>query len=104
MCEIHVANKRANKRAGAVEEYVGRPSPLGNPFVMRAESDRAEVIAMYREWLRAKLAKKDKRVCAEMNRLWKRAREHGELTLVCWCAPRACHGDVIREVLLEKLS
>lgn len=95
---IHVANKRA----GAIGEYVGRPSPLGNPFRMRNESERARVIAKYDAWLRSKIAKGDKRVCDELNRLYKIARD-GELVLVCWCAPKACHADVIKRVLEEKL-
>jgi hypothetical protein len=28
--------------------YIGRPSKWGNPYVMKRESDRAEVIAQYR--------------------------------------------------------
>lgn len=70
---------------GAV--YIGRPSRWGNPFKIGPDGTREEVIAKYRDWLagqpglmdaaRRKLAGKD---------------------LVCFCAPRPCHGDVLLEV------
>lgn len=98
---IHVVNKRES----AIGEYVGRPSPLGNPYVLGRGGSREQVIANYRLWLGTQLlVKKDERVRGEMNRLYKIARDEGELTLVCWCAPLACHADVIRELLLAKFE
>lgn len=67
--------------------YVGRPSPWGNPFRLGNEAQRDEVIARYRAWL------------LERPELLARVRQ--ELRgkrLGCWCAPRACHGDVLAEV------
>ncbi len=97
MC-IHVVNKKR----GGKGEYIGRPSPLGNPFAIGRDGDREEVIAKYRGWIRQKIRAKDPQVCGELNRLYKLAKA-GELSLVCWCAPLACHGDVVREILEEKL-
>ena len=34
-----------NKKAGGRGVYVGRPSPLGNPFALRDEAEREQVIA-----------------------------------------------------------
>lgn len=65
--------------------YVGRPTKWGNPFVVGKDGTREEVIAKYRAWLR----------------------NHPDLTLLlivkelrgkdlaCWCAPEACHADVL---------
>lgn len=81
-----VLNKRANGRpVGAV--YVGRPSKWGNPFRLASEADRAAVVAKYRAWLLAQPA-----LVAEVKR------ELAGKDLVCWCAPRACHADVLLEV------
>ncbi|MDM7953264.1 MAG: DUF4326 domain-containing protein [Cyanobium sp. CZS 25K] len=33
------------------QAYVGRPSPLGNPFQLGRDGSRAQVIASYRRWL-----------------------------------------------------
>jgi len=36
-----------------------------------------------------------------MNRLYLKWQAWGKLSLFCWCAPLACHGDVIRQTLLD---
>jgi hypothetical protein len=92
-----------NKTRGDRGEYVGRPSPLGNPYVIGRDGDRATVIARYRQWLRDCIIAGDPRVSRELERLARLARERGQLTLVCWCAPQPCHADVIREFLLAML-
>lgn len=78
--------------------YVGRPSPLGNPFVIGKDGNRAQVVAKYREWLGAK--SKEPAIAKELSKL-KQLAKQGSLELVCWCAPLACHADVIKEFLLE---
>jgi hypothetical protein len=78
-----------NKRAGTAPAdavYIGRPSRWGNPFVIGHDGTRAEVIAKYRTWLLS-----DGHLIAELPTL--RGRD-----LVCWCAPAACHGDVLIEL------
>jgi Domain of unknown function (DUF4326) len=93
-----------NKKTGGKGEYVGRPSPLGNPFRLEREEDREAVISNYERWLRERISRRDRRVCDELNRLYKKLLEDSELELTCWCAPKPCHADVIRQVLLEAVS
>lgn len=40
------------KRADPHDVYIGRPSKWGNPYFMRNESQRGEVIAKYEQWIR----------------------------------------------------
>jgi deoxycytidylate deaminase len=95
-----------NVRLGDVGEYVGRAargrraSVLGNPFTIPRDGDRDMVIVRYEAWLREHLAARTPEVLCELSRLASMATT-GVLTLVCWCAPLRCHGDVIRTVLLE---
>jgi hypothetical protein len=84
---------------GAV--YIGRPSPLGNPFVMKSERERAHVCDQYEEWFATQVANKNERVLNELRRLYKLARSRDELVLGCFCAPKRCHGDTIK-AFLEK--
>lgn len=76
--------------AGAV--YIGRPSKWGNPFVIGKDGDREEVIAKYRQWLLAQPA------LVEAAK-----RELAGKDLVCFCAPKGCHGDVLLEVANAEL-
>lgn len=72
--------------------YIGRrghglDGPFGNPFPLHDERDRDAVLDQYREWLWRQL---------RSNRAFATAVAalHGK-TLVCFCAPKACHGDVL---------
>jgi len=80
--------------------YIGRPSPLGNPFEITLKRSRTEVISMYREWLLTKLETTNPTQKAFMI-LVENYMRTGELTLICWCSPLECHGEVIREFILE---
>ena len=70
---------------GAV--YIGRPSKWGNPFVIGKDGDRDEVIEKYKAWLLSDIAK------IEIAK-----RELAGKDLVCFCAPKPCHGDVLLDV------
>lgn len=81
-----VLNKRSGRQpADAV--YVGRPTKWGNPFVIGADFDRQSAIDSYRGWLEIHPE------LIEAARIELRGRD-----LVCWCAPQACHADVLLEV------
>ena len=68
--------------------YVGRPTKWGNPYKMEDNwNDREAVVNMYKELL-------------DMNdELANEARaELKGKDLVCYCAPQACHADVLLEI------
>jgi hypothetical protein len=65
----------------------GEPGRWGNPFRIDRDGDRDEVIARYRRWLRSEIK-------AGRISLPELAALHGKV-LGCWCAPRACHGEVL---------
>lgn len=69
--------------------YIGRGSKWGNPFPMKVESDREEVLQLYREHL------------SNSPNLLNALSELEGKTLVCFCKPKKCHGDILIE-LLEK--
>jgi len=86
---------------GAV--YIGRPSVLGNPFVLKSESDRSAVLVRYKEWFDRMLERKPPLFMRALEELEEKARA-GNLVLGCFCAPRACHGDVIKNYLDRKIA
>lgn len=91
------------RRSAPRAQYIGRPSPLGNPYVMRGENDRDRVCDAYAAWFAARVQARDPRVLEELKRLYKIARE-GDLVLGCYCAPRRCHGDTIKAFLDARLA
>src|SRR5215472_17177995 len=86
----------ANRRNGKVQGVdVARPSVLGNPFVIGKDGSREQVIEQYRVWLRAQY-RQGGEVHRALRKLAHRYIEDGALTLVCWCAPKTCHAEVLR--------
>jgi hypothetical protein len=88
---------------GAVDILVGRPSVLGNPFILGEDGTRPVVIAKFREWLGRQLADPNSAAAIELRRI-EHAAVHGSVRLVCWCAPQACHADVIKEVVQRHID
>ena len=101
----------AHVGSGAAGERVCRPSPLGNPFSHRPSrfevievGSRAEAIARYRTWLRARLEDPGSPQSREVARLLALYRARGHLALLCYCYPLSCHAEVIRDLIHEKLK
>lgn len=105
---ITVKNKH---HPGASGEYIGRGSPLGNPYSHMEKtaasfkvSSRTEAIVKYRVWLADKIKSNDQTVCNELNRLVHILQDKGELNLLCFCKPQPCHGDVIKDIIETALK
>jgi len=62
------------------------------------EADRALVLKQYHAWLRAEW-KHGGKVKAELLRLARAYKASGSLTLICSCAPKECHADVIKDAV-----
>lgn len=86
--------------------YVGRGSPLGNPFKVKpyGPHERGASIPLYERHLRAALERGDARITRAMRAIRDRARAGEAQALMCFCAPRACHTEVIARVALELLE
>jgi hypothetical protein len=66
---------------------IGRPSKWGNPFVIGKHGTRDEVIAKYEFWF-----------TSQPHLVAAAKEELAGKDLVCYCAPAACHGDVLHRV------
>ncbi len=89
----------ARKGQGLRGVYVGRPTPLGNPFRLESEEQREEVVARYATWLEEELRQGNQQVVRALGELYRKLRREGTLTLLCFCAPKKCHAEVIGERL-----
>lgn len=92
-----------NKHHGKSGEYIGRGSPLGNPYVIGKDGSREQVIAKYRVWLNEQIMRKNPVVLDELNRLGNKAIDEKGLALQCFCYPKPCHGEVIKEKLVKAM-
>lgn len=79
-------------RMAQFDVYIGRPSKWGNPFIIGQDGDRALVIKKFKHYL------------IHSPKLMAALPELKGKTLGCYCAPRACHGDVLLELANERKS
>lgn len=71
--------------------YIGRPSKWKNPYKIGKDGSRDEVIEKFRNYASLRLQKEPNWLLPLKGK-----------DLYCYCAPLACHGDVIKEMLGEK--
>jgi hypothetical protein len=97
--KINVVNKY-NHTPSTNYIYIGRGTALGNPFPITTKDDRDAVCNKYENYLKnLKPSMK-----AQLNSIVNLGREHGEVNLVCFCAPKRCHGDSIKALIESKLG
>lgn len=101
MSEITVVNKKHGRCPGV---YIGRPSVFGNPFRLGRDGNRERILEKYDTWLRNQLREpRAVRLRKSIDRLVEFVEQGNDLTLICWCKPLACHGDIIKTVIEERL-
>ncbi len=68
--------------------YIGRGTKWGNPYIIGKDGTREEVIEKYQRYI--VMRRKD---------LLEDLEELKGKRLGCWCAPKACHGDVLVDLI-----
>lgn len=82
--------KVVNLNVEAYDVFIGRPSKWGNPFRIGVDGTRSEVIKKYRDYIL-----KNPDLLNSLDEL------EGKV-LGCYCKPKACHGDVLIELIEKK--
>lgn len=98
---LEVVNKYkvgVNPPPGFKRFYVGRGSPLGNPFTVE-EYGRGNAIGKYKEYLMIQIGNKNPTIINELNRIYQASRTM-PVELMCYCHPRPCHANVIRIAIM----
>ena len=100
---IRVVSKRSDGTKpdpGELVIDIDRGTVLGNPFVMRSESERDSVCERYAEWAVNQYAN-NKRFAQEINRIHELHKQGKYIALRCWCAPKRCHGDFLAQEIMD---
>lgn len=89
--------------------YIGRPRygqhwGFGNPFVVGRDGVRGECITQFENWLKNNESLGNKDATPERrNWILNNLQLIKGKTLGCWCAPRDCHGRILRELSNQSL-
>ncbi len=96
MFKLTVVNKHKVRNA---DFYLGRGSPLGNPFIINDHQDRDKVCDLYEEYFKKVVNDRDKNLVinqTEQKLLFK------DVTIGCFCKPQRCHLDTVKEHIDKK--
>lgn len=108
---IEICNLRKQKPKEPYDIKVDRQSILGNPFYMKSESERDDVCNKYQMYF-----EKQFKDCVENNiefsnqfinelqKLVEIYKKHQKLRLFCWCSPKRCHAETIRDYVLDMFN
>ena len=92
---IPILNLRALKRLPLGAVRVDRGTPFGNPYRIGPDGTREEVVARYEQDFLYRV-EQDPVFRARVEALERAS------ALLCWCAPLACHADVIAGYLARR--
>lgn len=100
---MHTASPE--ERAKAI--YIGRAnrihsrreSWLANPYALGPDMTRERAIKLYRIWLWQHIQEGRRSVYRELERIARLAKSDEEVLLLCYCAPKPCHGDVVKAAI-----
>ena len=99
---ITVINKKTFKDPGdGIVIPIHRPHILGNPFPMYTESERDNACDKYKEWFDEQVNRcaYDSPIKVVLTKIKEAHKIDINIYLVCFCAPKRCHGDIIKEYI-----
>lgn len=108
---IKVHNKHTLVEPLSNSIYIGRGSIFGNPYTHKnldetmakyQVSSRKIAIESYREYME-EMYKTNPEYRKEIDNLVKMNKEGKDINLICFCKPKSCHGDILKE-FIETLS
>jgi hypothetical protein len=73
--------------------YIGRGSKWGNPFVIGKDGNREEVISKYEAYIMSPRGEHLRKALPELI----------DKTLGCWCSPKPCHGDILKQMVEDEI-
>ncbi len=94
--------------------YIGRGSLFGSPYShLPSEKEnvtlcdtREEAIDAYKKYFHDIIDScgcKHKQFKGQLREMIVKLKLGGEINLICFCKPKACHGDVIKDYILTQL-
>lgn len=79
--------------------YVGRGSPLGNPFPVSISVPRDIACDKFSEYIDLEMKNEYSKVYREIQRINRLIVEGKDINLQCFCAPNRCHAESIKRIL-----
>jgi hypothetical protein len=101
---VNIANMHAHQyKPDPVYGFfrVDRLSPVGNPFPMKSEKDRDWACTKYVVHFNSEEFVHNRAAQDYLHTMLIYLQTYKSITLLCWCVPKRCHAETIKEWLLE---
>lgn len=98
---VNLKNYKLNENEVLIK--VDRTSPVGNIFIMHNESERDEVCDKYDEYFNKARHIANTDFLDYLRRIYVTAKKQ-DVALGCWCYPKRCHAETIKNFIEEALS
>lgn len=98
---IHIVNKYHPHVQGITPFYCGRGSALGNPYVISPDRDRDYVCDQYEKYFNHNVNVLEIPEMVQQLHQISAAAKRGNISLVCYCAPKRCHCETIKRHIEE---
>lgn len=112
MSGIHVYNKENESHSSDPHNYyIGRGSILGNPYThikdrrtkaLYVVPTRDDAIDSYSEYFDVMYSGNEEFRMA-VDKIYDDLKNRKDVYLECYCHPQRCHGDIIKEKLMQRL-
>lgn len=97
---IKICNLRNKKELTKVwEVIVDRTTCLGNPYELKTEDRRNIVCDNYYYYFNKKVMNNDEDIMNTLENIIKIYNIYGKLHLYCWCSPKRCHAETIKNYI-----
>ena len=108
--KIEILHSKFEQPSFPYDFYVDRRTAVGNPFELVTEKERDLVCDAYEKYFYTqRKLRHDTAFNVNIEKMYAAFKKHGQLRLFCWCAPRRCHAETIKDYMenrhgLEQLS
>ncbi|MFS1428590.1 DUF4326 domain-containing protein [Vibrio splendidus] len=101
---IKIANKKTHEpKNGWIDVYIGRGSPLGNPYPITPTDSRRKVCKKYEKYFNERVVILGDPVREEVKRIFRLVMAGENINLICYCFPLQCHGETLLDFLTRHL-
>lgn len=99
---LHKSSAEERKRAVYIgfysHDYGFYASPLENPFQATLGEGEGP-LRQYRIWLWERIKDKESKAWRELVRIAEKVKAGEEVLFLCYCAPKGCHGDIVKAAI-----
>lgn len=107
---IEIMNLNNNKPSEPYDFYVDRRTPVGNPEYLYKEDDRDTVCEKYKTYFNKMISITNPNPSSQpfefhkyLSKLIDTYKKYGMLRLFCWCSPKRCHSETIKDYILKNI-